>query len=79
MSRDTRTALEDAIRAHIADETDGAYLTDWVLTTAAVLDDDPNAHVYTTETSHSAVHVRLGLVRYAAIMADRLVPPDEDD
>ncbi len=74
-----REAFETAVRTFVADSTDGGLVTDWVLTAAAISPDDAEITAYVTETSHSSVHARLGLARYAALTADRLVPIDEPD
>lgn len=64
MSDETYEALEDAIRAHIADLSDGAaMLTDWRVTAASV---DPNYPMGSTgylhiTSAHTPAHSRMGL------------------
>lgn len=76
---DTREALADAVRAHVAAEANGAYLTDWVLIAAAAVANDPDATTYVSETSEGPFHHRLGLVRYLAQRTDQMVGDDDDD
>lgn len=75
---DTRAALEDAIRAHVLAEGDGAYLTDWIVLAAAAMPDDPDATTYVTETSSGPIHHRLGMVRYLAVHSDAILLADDD-
>lgn len=64
MSDKTYSNLEDALRAHIADLSDGAaMLTDWRVTAASV---DPNYPMGSTgyihiTSEHTPAHSRLGL------------------
>lgn len=71
MSNTTYAALEDAIRAHVADENGGAYLTDWFLSAAGALPEDPNATAYTYANSNGSPHGWLGLLGMAQRRAMR--------
>lgn len=80
MSESTFAALEDAIRAHVADEghVQNTILTDWYLMTAAACID-----IGTTDYLHicsdSPLHTTLGLVTLAFRRLNRLTEDDEDD
>jgi hypothetical protein len=76
MSTETSDALEAAIRAHVSDSGDGAYLTDWIVIAAAAMPDDPDVTTYITETSDGPLHHRLGLVRYLALRSDDIAIGD---
>ncbi|SNR33049.1 hypothetical protein [Blastococcus mobilis] len=78
MSQETTDALEAAVRAHVADEGEGAYLTDWVLIAAGAMPEDPHSTTYITESSDGPIHHRTGLVRYLACRTDQLLTDDED-
>jgi hypothetical protein len=64
MSDATLQAVNDAIAAHIADESDGEsiLLTDWQLTAAAALAHGPDRTMYFNVGTHSPYHHRLGLM-----------------
>lgn len=66
MSDATYDALEDAIRAHVADEAEDGHvlLTDWYLLTAAV-SGDPGDTEYLHACSDSPMHTALGLITLA--------------
>jgi hypothetical protein len=65
VSEATRDAVEEAIRAHIADEADGPrVLTDWYVIAAAVGDDDELTH-YEHITTDAPWHVLTGLAHCA--------------
>lgn len=78
MSEVTYAALEDALRAHIADETDGGYLTAWTLAAAAVSPADPNETHYTYANHEGAPHEWLGLQAMAHRRAMRWEAGDGD-
>jgi hypothetical protein len=71
MSVDTYRAVEDAIRAHVADETEGGYLTAWTLACAAVSPSDANATSYVYANHDGAPHEWLGLQSMARRRAIR--------
>jgi hypothetical protein len=67
VSTQTKTALEDALATHIADETDGDILTDWAMVCATTTLDS----IGTGRTGYwiegnpgQPVHVMVGLLRY---------------
>ena len=61
MSDTTYAALEDAIRAHVADETSGGYLTCWYLAAAAARPEDAQCTEYVYANHDGAPHEWLGL------------------
>ena len=65
MSQDTRDAVEEAIRAHIADEYDDPRIvTDWVVLIANQgLDDDTTGYFYISRIGMPA-HTFTGLIRH---------------
>jgi len=76
MSEDTKKALDDAVRAHFRDETDGGFMTDYVLTSAgpSVIDGDRTEYIHCC--SESPFHVTYGL---ASMAMDRFSSEDDDD
>jgi hypothetical protein len=67
MSAQTQAALDDAIAAHVADRSDGAMLTGYILQTAAL----PSTAEELSETTYSTIfpggqpfHVGLGLAHF---------------
>lgn len=79
MSADTYAALEDAIRAHIGDETGDGLLTDWVVVAASV-NAEPDVTVYSDACSETAAHSLEGLLRIGVRrVVDRDLYEDEDD
>lgn len=65
MSSDTAAAIEDAIRAHIADEAeDPIYLTDWYVVTACAGTDQYSTS-YWHVSSNMPPHTSLGLISRA--------------
>lgn len=60
MSRQTYDALDQALREHVADISDGAMLTDWIVTTASVggFEGTGYSHMFSEVTS---AHARMGL------------------
>lgn len=76
---DTREALIDALRAHVAAEGEGAYLTDWVLVAAGAMPAEPDSTVYINECSDGPLHHRLGLVRYLSLRSDQMATEDDDE
>lgn len=71
MSKETYEALETALRAHVADEANGAYLTGWSLTAAGVSSTDPNATEYIYANHDGPPHEWLGLQQMARRRAIR--------
>lgn len=65
MSDTTWDALEEALRTHVADETDGGYLAAWTLAAAAVSPADPNETHYVYANHDGAPHEWLGLQQMA--------------
>ena len=79
MSAETKAALEDALRAHVIDEGEGSYLTDWVILAAGAVADDPDATMYISECSAGPIHHRIGLARYLVLKYDEQLMADDDD
>jgi len=68
MSRETKLALDEALRVHIASETDGDILTEYSLVTASIsMDDIGTGRVtyYLEGPDHQPAHVSTGLLRLA--------------
>jgi hypothetical protein len=67
VSAETKAALDDAIRAHVADEGDGELrlMTDYYLVTAAI-SEDTSVTNYLHVSSDSGTHVLIGLVHIGA-------------
>lgn len=65
MSDTTRQALEEAVRAHVADESEGAYVTAWHMVAHGVVPTDVNASTYVYATSDGGPHEWLGLIDMA--------------
>lgn len=68
MSAETKTALEAALAAHIADVTEGDIVTDWTLISATTSMEE----IGTGKTSYwcegnegQPIHVTVGLLQYA--------------
>jgi len=61
VSDQTWQAVEDAIRAHVFDETDGGYLTHWTLAAAAVRPESSDVTSYTYANHDGAPHEWMGL------------------
>lgn len=61
MSDETYRVMEQAIRDHVADATDGGYLTAWTLASAAVSPTDSNETHYIYANHDGAPHEWLGL------------------
>ena len=78
MSDATLHAVHDAIAAHIADESDGEslLLTDWHMTVAAAIADNPDRTMYFNAGPNSPYHHRLGLMHRGLEM---LTAGTEDD
>ncbi len=67
MSEETWAAVEEALRAHVADEEPGVYLTDWLAVSASAIADDSDSTNYQHVRSDSAPHVLLGLAEIAQL------------
>ena len=68
MSSETHAALEDAIRAHVADIQDGEIVTDWALITASTAFENIGTMrlTYGLEApEQQPQHVTIGLLEYA--------------
>ncbi len=61
MSDKTKEALNKAIKEHMADEMEGAYLTDYVLTAVGMSANKAGTVGYMNECSDSAPHIVYGL------------------
>ena len=80
MSQSTKTTLDAAIAAHIADLTEGNILTDWGLVIASTSMDDigTGTTVYLFESNDGQPpHVSYGLLSYA--MQSSVWEEDDDD
>lgn len=69
MSEATKEALETALDAHIRDETEGKFPTDWLLISAATQLSDIGTGVtsyFIEANTNQPVHVTLGLAAYIA-------------
>lgn len=75
MSEETRQALENALRAHVHDETGGGFLTDWHVVAASVPPVDNRMTSYSYLASESSRHSLLGLLELARCSFDE----DDDD
>lgn len=62
MSKETYEAVQEALKAHMADEYHGAYLIHWVLAAHAVDSADPNASYYAYFNHEGPPHEWMGLV-----------------
>lgn len=65
MSEETRAALEEALRAHVASDEGGnghTLLTGWYVLTAAVSAHDPDTTDYRYACSDQPAHSALGLL-----------------
>lgn len=65
MSAESRARMEDAIRAHVADESDGGLCTAWVLAAVNVEPADPGVVGYTFWNSATPRHEIVGLLSMA--------------
>ena len=65
MSDQTLEAINDAIQAHLADESDdGDYLTEWVLVAATVVPEDANWSNYYRISTNMPRHHTVGLLHH---------------
>jgi len=71
VSQRTYEAVEAAIREHMADENDGAYLTAWTLAAAGADPADPETTHYVYANHNGAPHEWMGLQAMAARRAAR--------
>lgn len=79
MSDQTKAALEAALTAHIADQTDGDIVTDWALVaaTSSLENIGSGRTAYFIEANtNQPVHVMAGLFRYAS---DHVIWDTDDD
>lgn len=61
MSAETHRKLEEALREHVTDETDGGYLTSWTMAAAAASPNDAESTHYVYANHDGAPHEWLGL------------------
>ena len=78
MSDETYDVLEQAIRDHVADVTDGCIATDWVLLSAAV-GAEPLLTRYVDACSETAAHSLEGLLHRAVRKASDDTDEDDDE
>lgn len=78
MSKETYAALEEALRAHVADESEGGYLTHWTLAAAAARPESPDSTSYIYANHDGAPHEWLGLQAMAHRRAMRWEAGDEE-
>lgn len=65
MSAETKEALEEAIRAHFADEQDGSMMVNYVIQISGIVPDNPDMIAYSRESpDDQAMHVTMGLIEY---------------
>lgn len=79
VSAETKAALETALQNHIADEGDGAILTDWAMVCALTSMDDIGSgrtRYFCEGNTGQPVHVTVGLLRYGG---EHATFDDEDD
>ncbi len=79
MSAETKAALEAALTAHIADQCNGALVTDWALVAATTMLDaigTPATRYFIEANTNQPVHVMAGLFRYAS---EKVIWVDDDD
>lgn len=69
--------LERAVAAHVA-QTDGAFVTDWVLMAAGVNPLEPDGTQYFVVDSDCTPHARLGLIRLLALNEELPSLGDDD-
>ena len=71
MSKQTKAALEDAIRAHIADVQPGTTIVAWELVSASI-DNETNgdgvSHYWLEQADGQPLHVCEGLLRFGLRM-----------
>lgn len=80
MSDATIQAINDAIAAHIAAESDEALLlTDWQLTAAAAIATNHDRTMYFNIGTNSPYHHRLGLMYRGLELLESGSDEDEDD
>lgn len=78
MSEETKVAVEGAIRAHLADECEGAFLTDWVVFTAGAIPEYSDRTRYMAEYSDSPMHTLMGLSNMMRLNLEEQVTGDDD-
>lgn len=79
MSAETKAALDAALTAHIADQTEGDLVTDWALVAAtSTLENIGTGRTgyYIESNDNQPVHVMAGLFRYAG---EHVLWDDDDD
>ena len=79
MSAETKTALEAALAAHIADQCDGDLVTDWALVAATSTMENIGTGItryFIEANTNQPVHVMAGLFRYAS---EHVIWDDDND
>ena len=80
MSKDTRSTMEEAMRAHFVDEARGAYMTDYHLVIAGVsVEHEEPTHGYLYEDGSSPFHVSYGLAQMGVDYLMRTDDVGEDE
>lgn len=78
MSTQTLANLHEAIAAHIADEGDGVYLTEWVVSASAVIPDKPQSTAYYYYDNDLPIHHAVGLLASARSFVNDFQSDDPD-
>jgi len=65
MSEKTKEVLDKAVQEHLADEMNGAFMTDYILSAAGVSADKTEYTEYLHSCSNSPFHNLLGLANMA--------------
>lgn len=80
MSDTTWQAVEDAVAAHLADESDGALLTSWVLAATGVsAADEDRTSRYLHANSDGPWHPLLGLMHMQRVTWEQRLLEDRED
>lgn len=77
MSEQTLDALDQAIRAYIAEQSPGDLVAGWFLVATTVLPDDDDASGYWYEKSPQPIHATLGLIDMAREHLHRQINEEE--
>lgn len=82
MSAETKTALDEAIQAHVADEMDGTLVTNYVLQTRGTAmsgDHEGSQSYFRALSDRQPLDTTLGLLRYATIYLENYIVSPESD
>ncbi|MFL6416777.1 MAG: hypothetical protein ACJ74Y_14030 [Bryobacteraceae bacterium] len=81
MSEETYEAVEEAIRIHMADENEGAFLTQWVVVAHAISATDSASSNYQYMSHKGPAHEKIGLLSLGMRWVDgpHRVTDNEDD